>query len=573
MQSNKQSVSNRKTIQWLKDAWHLAKPYWTSEEKWYGLGLITIVVFFNLLFVYMTVVSNNWYNGFYDAIQRYDLKAFNQFIIKFLYIAFFYIGFQILASYFRKFLEIRWRKWMTNYYMENWLNKQAYYKTRFLPTYSDNPDQRISEDINSFIVLFLDLTLGLLTSVVSLASFVVILWHIGGVFAFKLSGHEIIIKGYMVWAALVYAAVGTWITFKIGKPLIKLDFQQQTVEADFRFSLMRIREYGENIAFYHGENQEKHNLLQRFNAVVNNFVAIIYRNMKIGIFNIGYNQLAVIFPLVVTAPRYFAKLIKLGDVMQISSAFARVQDAFSYFLNSYTSLASWRAVMDRLYGFQDVISQAVELEGIQKGDCKEANIAVTNLNLSLPDGKPLVKEINFNLSSGDRILIKGRSGCGKTTLLRCLAGLWPYAEGKIALHSGKKELFIAQRPYIPYGSLRQAICYPLTENLPNDDKLMEVLQQCGIGYLANSLDELADWGKILSLGEQQRVAFGRILTNKPDIVYLDEATSALDEEMEQHLYQLLVNQLPNSSIISVGHRSTLQQWHTQEINFNDLQSV
>lgn len=568
MQVSRQTASNRKAIKWLKDAWFLAKPYWTSEDKWQGIGLFTLVIIFNLLTVYMTVISNNWFNGFYNAIQRYDKTAFYKYLISFSYIAFFYIAFQVLASYFRKFLRIRWRRWMTANYINAWLDNQAYYKSRFLNIYSDNPDQRISADIDSYIYLTLDLTLGVLTSAVSLASFIIVLWRISGVLQFNLAGYQVVITGYMVWAALLYAIVGTWITFKIGRPLIRLDFQEQAVEADFRFSLMRVREYGENIAFYQGEKQEKDHLKYRFNALVNNFIALIYRSMKIDIFNVGYNQLAVVFPFVVSMPRYLARAIKLGDLMQISSAFGRVQDAFSYFLNSYNSLAGWRATMDRLFGFQDIIAKAGNLNVLGKEPNPDSVLTLKDLNLYLPDNRLLVEGINFSVNAGERLLIRGRSGSGKTTFLRSLAGLWPYAQGRIFLEEGKHEFFIAQRPYIPYGSLRQAVCYPLINSLPTKKVIEEILWLCKLGYLVERIDEIKDWGKILSLGEQQRIAFGRILINKPDIVYLDEATSAVDEETERELYQLLVTHLPQTTVISVGHRSTLQQWHTQEINFS-----
>lgn len=574
MQQDRQTVSNRKFSKWLKDAWQLARPYWTSDDKWRAIGLISVVILFNLANVYVNVQYNTWSNNFYDALQQYNKKAFTHQIIVFCLIAFFNILFSVLAYFFQKSLEIRWRRWMTKNYIEKWLSKQAYYKTRFLGTYADNPDQRISEDVNSFIVLTLGLSLGLLTSIVTLCSFLSILWHLSGNFAFSLAGHNIVIPGYVVWVALVYAIAGTWITFKIGRPLIKLDFLQQSAEADFRFNLMRMREYGENIAFYQGEQQEKDNLLKRFNVVVNNFVAIIFRTMKINIFGIGYNQIAIIFPMLVAAPRYFAKAIKLGEVMQILSAFGQVQGSFSYFIQAYNSLSGWRAVMDRLSGFQSTINEAVALPVIPTIVNSNKNIiAVNDLTLNLPDGRPLIKGINFNLAVGERLLIKGKSGSGKTTLLRSIAGLWPFATGSIQVQAGKISLFIAQRPYLPNSNLRTAICYPSSTKLVEDKLLQEVLHLTGLELLYNRLDEIGDWNKNLSLGEQQRLAFCRILLNQPDIVYLDEATSALDEEMEDRLYSAFIYRLPNSTIISIGHRSSLKKWHNQELNFNNMESA
>ena len=573
MQNKQPLVYNRKPLQWLHDAWHLARPYWQSEDKWRAIALVSIVIVFNLLTVYMAVLFNKWNNGFYDALQHLDKVQFFKLLIKFSYMAFFYIIFQIVAYYFHKILEIRWRRWLTKYYLNKWLAHHAYYKTRFLANFVDNPDQRISQDIASFISVSLSLSLGFISNVVSLCSFVVVLWGLSGSFAVVIGGHHFLIAGYMVWAALIYAIVGTYITFKIGKPLIKLNFQQETVEANFRFGLMRVREYGENIAFYHGEAQEQQSLVTKFTAVVDNFVGIIFRQLKINIFNIAYSQIANIFPIVVASPRYFAKIIQLGDLMQIASAFGEVQGALSYFIDAYGSLAGWRAVMDRLYGFTAAVALASELDPVVKHENTHSYLTVKNLDLMLPDKTTyLARRINFNLAAGERLWIRGASGCGKTTLLRTLAGLWPFSQGEILQNATKRELFIGQRPYMPSVSLRAAIAYPLT-TLPSTDELLQVLRACGIAYLAPRLDEDADWGKILSLGEQQRVAFARILINQPDIIYLDEATSAVDAAMEQHLYQILIEYLPNSVIISVGHSSGLAPWHNQELNFNNLQSA
>ena len=565
----RQSTFNRNPVIWAKDAWFLARPYWTSDQKYKSLGLIILVIIFNMLTVYMSVLFNKWNNVFYDAIQNYDKKVFIAAIYKFGILAFFYIFFQVMSYYFRKFLEIGWRRWLTKYYLDTWFSKKSFYKTRFLSSLSDNPDQRISEDINSFISLSLDLTLGLLNSVVTLVSFIVILWNISGSLKFAVGSHHFSIDGYMVYAAFIYAVAGTYLTFKIGKPLIKLNFQQQAYEADFRYGLMRVREYSENIAFYNGEKQEKLGLVNRFTNVVDNFVSIIYRQMKIDILGVGYAQLAVIFPIVVAAPRYFAKLIKLGDLMQILSAFGRVQSSMSYFIDAYGSLSGWRAVMDRLYGFQTTVAEAGNLQGvtIQPG---KSYLELINLNVSLPDKQPLLKDININLQSGDRLLVRGRSGSGKTTFLRSIAGLWPFTSGEIKQIPELTSLFIAQRPYLPYGSLRNAICYPKTNELPESKIIIDLLKQFSMPALTDQLDEIADWGNKLSLGEQQRVAFCRILINKPDIIYLDEATSALDEETEEQMYRTLTEALPKSAIISVAHRSTIKQWHNKHLNFNIL---
>lgn len=562
----------RNPIVWIKDAWHLARPYWKSNEKYKSMALISLVIIFNLLVVYMTVIFNKWSNSFYDAIQAYDKAGVFKLIYKFCWLAALYIAFQIVAYYFRKILEIRWRRWMTKYYLDNWFKAKAYYKTRFSTEECDNPDQRISADIDSFIALFMDLTLGLMNSTVSLFSFAFILWHISGAITFNAFGHHINIQGYMLYAAILYALLGTYLTFKVGRPLIKLSFQQQAYEADFRFGLMRIREHSENIALYNGEEQEKGNLLIRFNNVVNNFVSTIYRQMKIDILGVAYGQIAIIFPLLVASPRYFAKIIKLGDLMQISQAFGHVQGALSYFISSYTTLSGFRAIMDRLHGFELSINEADSFKELETKPLTNSSAYLTleNITLNLPDGKALTKNINFNLNSGDSILIKGKSGSGKTTLLRTIAGLWHYASGSIYQKPGLSTLFVGQKPYLPISNLNIAICYPKSPDPLDDELIKQLLIKCNLTHLISQLDIENDWGSLLSVGEQQRIIFCKILINKPDIIYLDEVTSALDEDTEAVMYELLKTSLPNSVIISVGHRSTIAKWHNHTLDFNQL---
>lgn len=573
--SKPQTTLNTKPLIWIKDCITLAKPFWVSEEKYKAISLLALVIILNLAHVWITVVLNKWYNTFYDAIQSYNKTAFITLLIRFCYIAFFAIFFGVLSSLALKFLEIRWRKWLTNYYITSWLSHKAFYKTKFLSQVSDNPDQRISEDINSFIVLTLSLSLGLLNSIVTLFSFVVILWDLSGNFSFTLGTHHFTIYGYLVWAALLYAIFGTYFMFKIGKPLIKLDYQQQAYEAGFRYSLVRVREYSEGIAFSDGEAKEQNNLMQQFKLVVNNFVGIIYREMKISIFGVGYAQIAIIFPFIVVAPKYFAKLIKLGDVMQITNAFGRVQDSLSYFVTSYASLSGWRATMDRLLGFQKSINDTRNLDGLEI-NAGQTILELNNVNLNLPNGNSLgtalAKNISFNLNSGDRLLIQGKSGHGKTTLLRSIARLWHYTDGVIYQKPGVKSLFLSQKPYLPIDSLASTMAYPKLQDLPNEEELKNILIKCHLPHLVESISIVNDWGNMLSIGEQQRVIFGRILINKPDIVYLDESTSALDEETEGALYNLLITELPHTVIVSVSHRSNVIKWHNQILDFNVLVS-
>lgn len=565
-----QTTLNRNPLTWVRDFWMLAKPYWNSEEKLKAGLLLTLCIIFNLLAIAGTVMINKLYNVLYDAVQNYNKVAFYQAVIKFCVIAFIYIACMITAFYCQKILEIKWRRWLTKYYLEQWFNHKAYYKTKFLNTISDNPDQRISIDISSYISVSFSLILGLINSIVTLISFSVILWSLSGILSFGIAGHKITIYGYMLWAAILYAVVGTYIMFKLGRPLIRLDYFQQVYEADFRYNLVRVREYSENIAFYNGEDPEKANLMRRFTHVVNNFMAIIFRQIKITIFGSGYSQLAIIFPMLVTAPRYFAKLIKLGDVIQISNAFGKVQDSLSYFVNAYTTLSDWRATMDRLIGFQTAIREASELRTLAIQKHGTYALKLEHVSLSLPDGERLAQNISFCLNSGDRLLVKGRSGCGKTTLLRTIAGLWSFADGSISQTPNLTSLFISQKPYLPIDHLKNAICYPKIKDLPDNSAIIKIMQYCQIDNLVNKLHTVMDWNNTLSLGEQQRIAFCRILINKPDIVYLDEATSALDEENEALLYDLIIKYLPNTTIVSVAHRSSVAKWHTQELNFNQL---
>ena len=567
LNTERQTSVPRPIIQWISDAWFLAKPYWISRDRYIAIALISGVVILNLLMVYLSVQFNSWYNLFYDAIQKYDRIAFFHLIGKWSWLAIIYVIFAVLAFYLRKLLEVRWRRWLTKYYLDMWFSSGAYHKNKYLEKRSDNPDQRISEDINSFLILLLDLSLGLITSVVTLVSFVSILWGLSGSLKFTMFGHNIAIHGYMVWVALIYAGIGTYITFKIGKPLVKLDFYQQAYEADFRFSLTRVREHSENIAFYKGESQEKQNLLMRYSSIVNNFLAIVMRQLKISIFGIGYSLIANIFPIIVSAPRYFAKEIQLGGLMQIANTFGKVQDALSYFIQAFTSLAGWRATMDRLCGFQLLVKQSIELTGLGQ-QVGEKYLELDNVSVMLPNGNFLIQNLSLSLNKGDSLLIKGRSGSGKTTLLRTIAGLWHYASGNIKQADGVVSLFIAQRSYLPIGTLHAAICYPKMSNLPNTDELHQLMRDCKIENLIPYLDVYKDWGGVLSIGEQQRIGFCRVLINSPDIVYLDEATSAIDEDTEAELYAMIKQRLPNALIISIGHRSTIAKWHEQELNFN-----
>jgi vitamin B12/bleomycin/antimicrobial peptide transport system ATP-binding/permease protein len=554
--------TKRKTI---RNAWRLAKPFWASEQKWSAWGLLLGVIALNLGNVYLTVRLNQWNNAFYNALQKLDGGAFFQQLIIFSVLAAFYIVFAVYAFYFTQTLQIRWRRWLTEKYLAAWLNGRAYYHLEAAGG-TDNPDQRISEDLNQFTSYLLTLSLGLLTSVVSLASFVVILWGLSGPANIPLGGFGTLhVPGYLVLVALVYAGFGTWLTIKIGRPLVPLNFAQQRFEADFRFSLVRLRENAETVAFYGGEPVEEKVFRERFAHVFGNFWQIVKRQKRLTWFTAGYNQIAIIFPIVVVAPRFFAKEIGLGGLMQVVSAFASVQESLSFIIGSYTTIASWQAVTERLSGFTE------HLDAITRSSNRSQNIVVRSENtgvvvdgvdLVLPDGRPLLREVGFEQACGESLLISGPTGAGKSTLLRAIAGLWPFGRGEIRLGKGPI-LFVPQRPYLPLGTLADALLYPRpAENSPRSKAILEdVLTDVGLGGFVNHLDTVQDWSRKLSPGEQQRIAFARILLMKPALLFLDEATSALDEESELKLYGLLRTDSWRPTIVSVGHRTTLKSFH------------
>ncbi|MDE3059896.1 MAG: ABC transporter ATP-binding protein/permease [Pseudomonadota bacterium] len=553
----------------MKELWGLTRPYWQSEERWKAYGLLFVIVALNLGEVYLNVLFNFWNKDFYDSIQAVDEKAFFAALLRFTYLAFTFIAVAVYRVYLNQMLRIKWRAWMTNRYLSDWLGKQNYYRMQLMGSPTDNPDQRISEDIEQFIQLTLGLALGLLSSVVTLFSFLTILWRLSGALDFTLGGMAIHIPGYMFWAALIYAIAGTWLTVRVGRPLVHLNYNQQRFEADFRFSLVRLRENTESIAFYKGEAQEQENFVTRFQAVIGNFWAIMKRQKTLSWLTSGYSQLAIIFPYVVAAPSYFARKTQLGDLTQTASAFGQVQGSLSYIVDSYTSIATWRAVIDRLSGFTGSIRHAEATQaptaGFERHASDRKQIEAKNLTIRLPDNRLLLNRLNLAIRPGDTLLITGRSGSGKSTLLRTLAGLWPFVEGELTLPAHASMLFVPQKPYLPLGTLRQSLYYP---NAPQaeDSQLDEILSLCRLEHLKPRMDDSDLWSHILSLGEQQRIAFARILLVQPEFVFLDETTSALDESLEAHLYETLASRLPRAAIVSVGHRSTLRKWHKNELN-------
>ncbi len=549
----------------LRRAWRLAWPYWKSEEKWWAIGLLVAVVVLNLITVGLNVRFNTWYKDFYDALQQYNWVQFWRQLAIFGIIAFLFIVVAVYSLYLRQILHIRWRRWLTDRLLHNWLENQSYYRLQLnQATTPDNPDQRISDDLDRFATLTLGLSLGLLSSFVTLVSFLSILWTLSGALTIPLGGGATIhVPGYMVFAALIYAVGGTVLTRWIGYPLIQLNFDQQRYEADFRFSMVRLRENAENVAFYGGEARELDTFQIRFARIIANWWGIIRRRKKLTWFTTGYSQLAIIFPLVVAAPRYFAKAIELGGLMQIVSAFGQVQDSLSFIISSYTEIAEYQAVVQRLSGFQERLNEIMaDREAPQPIEIEHrgTGVEVDMLDLNLPDGQMLRPNISLAATPGEALLISGASGLGKSTLLRAIAGIWPFGRGRIRVGEGRS-LFLPQRPYLPLGTLADALAYPRAAAELSRDNLAEALRAVGLSHLVDRLGEEANWAQRLSIGEQQRLAFARVFLARPEIVFLDEATSALDEAAELFLYRLLREAPWRPTIVSVGHHSTLRRFH------------
>ncbi|MCI6098411.1 MAG: ABC transporter ATP-binding protein/permease [Selenomonadaceae bacterium] len=551
-----------------KTAWRLMKSYWKSKEKWRARGLLAGVIALSLGQVYMLVMLNQWNNVFYNALQEHDFEVFWPLIGQFSLIAFGYIIMAVYAIYVKQILEIKWRTWMTSRYLDEWMHSQTYYRLQVLGGDGvDNPDQRISDDIGMFVNLTLSLFIGLLKQVSTLVAFVVILWQLSGALDIPVGDTVLSVPGYMVFVTLIYSVVGTWLAHKVGRSLIGLNYDQQRYEADFRFSMVRVRENSESIAFYGGEGPEMQNFQERFGMVIRNFWALMKRTKLLNFYVNGYAQLAVIVPILMSAPKYFSGDMQLGGFIQTLSAFGRVQDALSYFVEAYGTIAQYVAVIRRLGGFTGHMEAAENMQASFGFDSRDDinGLVLQDVQVELPDGRRLFEGLSLAVPAGKYLLVSGNSGCGKSTLLRALAGIWPYGCGNVSLPSGWRSMFLPQRPYLPLGSLSRAIYYPqpVPENESAD--LRELLERFGIGRLADRLDEVDDWSRILSLGEQQRLAFIRILLFRPDIVFLDESTSAMDEQREAEAYDILKELLPEMAVISVGHRSTLFKKHDKRL--------
>ena len=549
-----------------KNVWSMMRSYWKSEERWWARGLLTVIILLSLGQVYMLVLLNQWHNEFYNALQNYDYPSFWPLIGQFTVIAFVYIIMAVYAVYLRQMLEIKWRTWMTRHYLRSWMAKQVYYKLQVLNSDMDNPDQRISEDINSFINLTLTLFLGFLKQFTTLMAFVFVLWNLSGVLEIPFGETVLSVPGYMVFLCLIYSTLGTWFAHKVGSRLISLNYDQQRFEADFRFNMVRVRENSESIAFYRGEQPELEGFDQRFKNVIKNFWGLMKRTKLLNFYINGYGQLAIIFPILMAAPKYFAGEMQLGGLMQTISAFGRVQDALSYFVDAYASIAQYVSVIRRLNGFTEHMEEVDSLKSdFVVSNNNENKLALMNFSVDLPNGDSLIEGLQLDVRPGNYLLISGDSGAGKSTLLRALAEIWPYGKGQMSLPDSWRVMFLPQRPYLPLGTLRQAIFYP--QSVPENDStdIGGMLDALGLSALKDKLDTVDDWSRILSLGEQQRIAFIRILLFKPQLVFLDESTSAMDESVEAKSYDMLKEYLPDMAVVSVGHRSSILSRHDMKL--------
>ena len=561
------------TREQIRRIWRLSLPYFQSEEKWRARALLAAIVALNLGGVYLLVLYNEWYRVFYDALQNKDQTVFWQQLGFFTLIAFAMIILAVYRFYLTQLLEIRWRAWMTDHYLKRWMQNHAFYQLELArygrtpgqqaPTTPDNPDQRIQEDLNLFTSYTITLTMGLLSSVVTLVSFVGILWSLSGAFSFQAFGHDFVIPGFMVWMAVLYCLAGSLITHFIGRPQISLNFQQQRYEADFRHHMVRVREYSEAIALDRGEQVERQQLDLRFSRVLANYLALLKAQKRLIWFSSFFGQAAVIFPFLVSAQRFFSGAIQLGELMQISSAFGRVQDALAWFVDNYQQLAVWRATTDRLTSFEDSLAAHAAHVAAQasRHERVDGPLVASGLHLGLPDGSTLLDGLDLQVGNGQRILLKGPSGSGKSTLFRAFAGIWPYTGGSV--RQPQDAMFIPQRPYVPDGPLRDALAYPRPASDYSDDDLRAALREALLPQLQDRLDEQDAWSQTLSGGEQQRLSIARVLLKKPRWIFADEATSALDEAAEQTIYTKLAAQVQaaGGALLSIAHRPAVSAFH------------
>ena len=555
----------------LGNVWKLSAPYWRSEEKWRAWALLAAIVTLSLFAVYMLVVLNDWNRQFFNAIQEKDEESFFVLLLYFCFLAAVYIAAAVYRNYLQQALQMRWRIWLTRQYLGDWLADQIYYRLELESRGTDNPDQRIAEDLRLFTEGTLAYALGLLRETVTVASFIVILWNVSSALPLTLGGVEYAVPGYLVWAALLYALIGSVLTYYVGRPLVRLNFDRQRVEADFRYALVRMRENAEGVALYRGEPAEKRTFLDRLESIRTNWWSIMLYTKRLNTLTIGYGQIAIVFPYFVAGHRYFSGAMTLGHLTQIADAFGQVQNSLSWFVNNYDGLASWKASVDRLITFhralEDAAVEQARHHGIDVRQDEGRAVRAEHLDLALPNGRAILADSALTIDPGERVLVTGPSGAGKSTLFRALAGIWPYGRGSVRVPRGARVLFLPQKPYIPIASLRDAVAYPGHAGAFSDRAVAAALADVGLDALTTRLDERENWSMRLSGGEQQRLAVARALLHVPDWLFLDEATASLDEAAERRLYELLTARLPHAAIVSIAHRPTVAAFHGRRVAF------
>lgn len=537
--------------------------YWKGSDKKKGLVYLAASVIFSLALVYIQYLLTQWNQGFYDSLEKYDSKAFFKAIQKFFILATVFVTIAVYKFIFTQRLIVRWRKWLTEHALDQYLNHSEYYRWRFLKEKTDNPDQRISEDVREFVDTSVSLGLDLFSQIITLATFSTLLWNLSG-------GIDILglhIPGYMFWVSLLYALAGTYITRWIGRRLAPLGFKQQRLEADFRYQLIRVREHAESIEFLNGSQNESGRLKRSLNFIIGNMMDYIRERKRLAIFTTAYGTIANIFPIVVAAPRYFAKVLSLGQVFQIASAFGRVNDAMSFFVDAYSRLASFISVVDRLFGFYTSTIEARQfgVDGMQVPTRTSDSIHTENVEIQFAEQSRALKIPAFNVKGNDSVLIQGGSGIGKSTFFRVLSGLWPFYKGKVNVPADM--MVIPQHPYLSIGSLKEQITYPNAADQFSDTQVIEALRLSSLDSLIDRLGEEKAWHQILSLGEQQRVAWARVFLKKPKFLLVDEGTSALDQQLQSALYQNLKKHLPELAVVSIAHRTGLKEFHDQVVEF------
>jgi putative ATP-binding cassette transporter len=553
---------------YLVRLWALIRPYWFSDDRWPGRGLLVLVIALNLASVYITVLLAEWNRLFFNALQALNYPGFLHLLVRFGILAGAYIAAAAYGLYFNQMLQIRWRRWLTEQYYGDWLSDRSYYVLQLEKSEAENPEQRIQDDIGIAATLTLDLGIGMLNAMVTVASFLVMLWNLSGTLTLHVWGLALSIPGYMVWMAIIYAALGSVATHYVGRSLIGINFDLQRYDADFRFRMIRIRENAESVALYGGEAHEQEQLKTSFGHIWRTWWRLMKMQKRLTFFTAGYQQMAVVFPILVAAPRYFSGAIHLGGLTQTAFAFGQVQSSLSWFVSAYPNIAQWSASVNRLMGFGEALTEAKRLPAsraaIEVSSTTEPDLLVEDMNLRLPDQRVILESVSLRIHPGDRVVVSGPSGSGKSTLFRALAGVWPYGAGKVSIPKGRL-LFLPQKPYLPIATLREVLSYPGRPEGRDEGEFRKALVDARLPQLVDHLDDEANWSLELSGGEQQRIGFARAFLYRPDWLFMDEATSALDEPTEQALYAVLRERLPEVTLISVAHRAGVAGFHRRRL--------